>query len=117
MAAACCEREYWDDEVGKTWGFFWRSKDTGELLDLTAHSFRLDILQPSDEIVTSKTLGLVGGNGGVDGTDPNFVVTWLAGDFTGLEGWYSLAATDLAAGGVTWYPSQYPRMRIRPRPT
>ena len=116
MAGCCDLPDYWDDQLEPTWGLIWRDRPPnrgGIPIDFSSSAFELEFRRPRDTVVRTKTTGIVGGNGGVDPTnpDPNVVVTWQAGDFTGLSGNYYLRlkeeTTDLVLDPM-------PRIRIRP---
>jgi hypothetical protein len=89
----CCDfGTYWSDQLAPaTWGLHWyRDRAKTDLIDFSGGVFELEFRKPKDTVVKTKVAGIVGGNGGVDGTDPNVVVTLLAGDFDTLDGTYWL---------------------------
>ncbi len=109
-------RSYYNDEVGTTLPFHWRSATTDLPLNLVGHTFRLKLMRPLGTVVKTKLVGIVGGDGGVDGDQPNVTVTWASNDLAGLDGIYWVMLEDLTTG-YSFQPGQYPRISISPRPT
>lgn len=96
MTMTCGDLEWWTDSLGDTMGLRWFDPGTDELFDLTGKTFKLELRRPRDTIVNApgKTTGMQGGDGGVDGDDPNLVVTWSPADVAGLSGFYWVRITE-----------------------
>jgi hypothetical protein len=94
-----CVAEYWDDETGGTYGIQWW--EGNEILDFTFADLEVDLVRPKGTVVRTKTSNVQGGDGGLFVDEPNVVITWNAGDFTGLSGTYTLQVHEPATGRRT----------------
>jgi hypothetical protein len=110
MASCCTFPVTWDDEI-VSYGILWLESKGGEPKDVTGHAFEVELRRPSNTVIRTKVDGVQGGDGGLSGTDPNVVISWEAGDLTGLDGRYSLRIKNTTTGEVM---DTMPTMRVKP---
>jgi hypothetical protein len=111
----CCDLgSRWEDATSPaTWGLRWFSDSAQtQLRNLIGHTFEVEFHKPKGSIVQTKTTGIVGGDGGLQGEDPNVVVTWDPDEFAGLSGTYWLRVVDLTDGR----PIGFSTIRVLPTP-